>query len=368
MLPQTRPVPTGSVLMVAVMAASMFGGCGSKSPGASSPAGGRNGGATGAGGQSANPTRSGGSGGGVTSTGSPGGSGGTSPNTGGTTPVGGTGGQTTPPGSGGNSDTAPPNDVRAPGDATTTETAPPDVATAACSAPALLCEDFENITPGSNLGPTWTIDQSGGTLTVDTTRPFAGTKGLHIKANANASSLLQIVKQGAPLFPVAKNAFFGRMMIWITQQPTGAVHFNTVQANGLLPGSALIGKYAYGAMYGRYMAGYTVRTSETASPTIDCGKSGTAGYPEKSWVCAEWQFDGPNNEMHYWINGQAQTSVDVIKVGGGCTGTQPAGGVWQAPAFNKLMIGWYAQPFPSAIDVWIDDIVVSTERVGCPKP
>jgi hypothetical protein len=275
--------------------------------------------------------------------------------------VSGGGGQSPPAGGSGG---AVPTDTRTPDDLARDAI---DAPVTACLAPALLCEDFESYAPGSNLAPTWTTDLTGGTLAVDATKPFAGTKGLHIKADANASSLLQIVKQGAPLFPVAKNAFYGRMMIWLTQMPTGAVHFNTVQANGLMPGTGQIAKYAYGAMYARFMAGYTVRPSETALPTIDCGKSGTTGYPEKSWACAEWQFDGPSNEMHYWIEGKAQTSVDVVKVGGGCTGTQPAGGVWQSPTFNKLMLGWYAQPFPTPIEVWIDDIVIGTERVGCPK-
>jgi hypothetical protein len=232
----------------------------------------------------------------------------------------------------------------------------------------LLCEDFERYGPGAaGLAPAWTTDVVGGTLEIDTTRPFSGGKGLHVTAPPNTSSLLQIIKQGAPLFPVPGNTFYGRMMMWLTQMPTGGVHFNTVQANGLMPGSAQIAKYAYGAMYARLMAGYTVRATETALPTIDCGKSGPTGYPEKSWVCAEWKFDGPNNEMHYWLNGQAQTGVDVVKVGGGCTGTQPTGGVWQAPVFNKLMLGWYAQPFNAPIELWLDDVVIGTERIGCPK-
>jgi hypothetical protein len=306
------------------------------------------------------PTGSGGNGsGGASGSGGLVGSGGT----GGTV---GTGGSTNP-------------DVRPEGDAGGNDNGPVggevavdrpagEAAAANCVPGALLCEDFESYGPGAaGLSPAWTTDTTGGTIQVDTTKPFSGGKGLHVTAPPNTSSLLQIIKQGAPLFPVPNNTFYGRMMMWLTQMPTGAVHFNTVQANGLTPGSAQIAKYAYGAMYARLMAGYTVRPTETALPTVDCGKSGPTGYPEKSWVCAEWKFDGPNNEMHYWLNGQAQTGVDVVKVGGGCTGT-PAGGVWQSPVFNKLMLGWYGQPFNATIELWIDDVVVGTERIGCPKP
>jgi hypothetical protein len=239
-------------------------------------------------------------------------------------------------------------------------------APAACAPGALLCEDFETYAPGPNLGPTWNTDVMGGTLLVDSTKPFAGKQALHISAKAATSSLLQITKRGAPLFPVAGNAFYGRMMMWLTQMPTGEVHFNTVQANGLLPGSTKVAKYAYGAMYARLMAGYTIRADEAALPSVDCGKSGPTGYPEKKWVCVEWRFDGPNNEMHYWLDGQTQTGVDVVKIGGGCVAAPP-GGIWQAPTFDKLMIGWYAQPFNQPIDLWVDDVAVGTERLGCPK-
>lgn len=316
------------------------------------------GGSSGAAGSGGAPVGTGG-GSGASGSGGTGGSGGTA-GAGGT---GNQGGSSSEPDSGTGDSGAVTSDTagdRAPG---TT-----DAPTTACAPGALLCEDFERYAAGGSLAPTWTTDTTGGTIVVDGTRPFAGGKGLHITAPANTSSMLQIVKAGAPLFPVANNTFYGRMMMWLTQMPTGTVHFNTVQANGLLPGTTRIAKYAYGAMYARLMAGYTVRLTETALPQIDCGKSGPTGYPEKAWVCAEWKFDGPNNEMHYWLNGQAQTGVDVVKVGGGCTGTQPAGGLWQAPVFDKLMLGWYSQPFTAPVELWIDDVVVGTEKIGCPTP
>ena len=46
------------------------------------------------------------------------------------------------------------------------------------------------------------------------------------------------------------------------------------------------------------------------------------------------------------------------------------GGQWLAPpAFTTLHLGWerYQQP-TNAQNLWVDDVVVSTERVGCPAP
>ncbi|HEY0709000.1 MAG TPA: hypothetical protein VGG33_19485 [Polyangia bacterium] len=265
------------------------------------------------------------------------------------------------PGSGGTSGSG-----GTPGDAAAdvaNETAP-----ASCAPGALLCEDFEGYPAGGSLAPNWMTDTTGGTVAVDGTKPYRGTKAVHFRATASTSNLLQIWKKGAPLFPIKNNTFYGRVMMWLSRQPTGGVHFNTVQANGLLPGSTQIAKYAYGAMYEKLMAGYTIRPREDASPTVDCGKSpGTTGYPVGQWVCAEWKFDGANDEMHYWLNGVAQTAVDVIKTDASCV-MAPPGNRWRAPVFDKVMLGWYSQPFAQPIDLWMDDIVISTEPIGCPKP
>jgi hypothetical protein len=300
-----------------------------------------------------------------------GGSGGTGGGTGGTV-VGGSGGT---PGSGGASATGGVSGgsggATAPLDAGA-EVAPADTAGDAakpgCPPGALLCEDFEGYAGGPTLAPNWMTDTTGGTVQVDGTKPFTGTKAVHFTATASTANLLQIWKQGAPLFPVKNNTFYGRVMMWLTRQPTGGVHFNTVQANGLLPNTTQIAKYAYGAMYEELIAGYTVRPTETALPTIDCGKrTGTTGYPVGRWVCAEWKFDGANDELHYWLDGVAQTAVDVVKGDGTCGVNTPTGNRWQAPVFDKLMLGWYSQAYAMPVELWMDDIVISTDKVGCPK-
>jgi hypothetical protein len=243
-----------------------------------------------------------------------------------------------------------------------------ETAAGSCPAGALLCDDFEKYTAGGSLAPTWTTDLTGGMVRVDTTKPFAGKQAVHISAATGVTNLLQIVTQGAPVFPLPGNMFYGRMMYWLSEMPPD--HTNIIQASGVLPGGTQIAKYAYGIKYKHLMAGYTIRARETDSPTVDCGNTpATTGYPEKKWICLEWQFDGSKDEMHHWVDGQAQPAVDVVKTGG-CPegGAAPANGRWQAPVFNKVMLGFYAHPYATPIDVWIDDVVISTQRIGCPPP
>jgi hypothetical protein len=42
---------------------------------------------------------------------------------------------------------------------------------------------------------------------------------------------------------------------------------------------------------------------------------------------------------------------------------------WESPmVFDELMIGWEQYQDTPAQELWIDDVVVGTERVGCPPP
>ena len=89
----------------------------------------------------------------------------------------------------------------------------------------------------------------------------------------------------------------------------------------------------------------------------------------KRWVCWEWMVDGATPELHMWLDGQPQTEADVVGKGTACA-TGP-NGTWTAPeAFSRIIIGWeqYTQPSDVANEVWLDDLVMGPERVGCPPP
>ncbi|MEA2698377.1 MAG: hypothetical protein QOI66_2648 [Myxococcales bacterium] len=304
------------------------------------------------------------------------GSGGTvSGGSGGTLPVGGSGGQA---GGSGTPDAA--TDATAAGGsggASPTDAAPTVDAgdgaagsggsNGSCAAPALYCDDFEKYTVGADLSPNWTTNVTGGTVRVDTVRASQGKQAAHFTTATGVTSMLQIIKRGAPVFPLPGNKLYGRMMFWLSQTPTE--HFNIIEATGPLPGMTRIAKYAYGGKFGGLMAAYTIRNQESDPPTVDCGdKPSPPGYVEKQWICVEWTFDGSKDEMHLSLDGRPQTAVDVVKTGGCSEGAAPpADGLWHAPTFDKLFLGFFAHPFNVAIDVFIDDVVISTAPIGCPK-
>lgn len=207
------------------------------------------------------------------------------------------------------------------------------------------------------------------TVVVDATKPHAGQKALHITSSGQTPQGA-IAKADAPLFPIAGNVYYGRLMLWLTQAPTGGVHWNNVQSAGFMPSSTQWSKYGWGGMFGKILAGYTIRTTPTDSQAlIDCSKPSQMALPEKQWTCFEWQFDGAGNQMHLWLNGNLVSDADVITTGTQCVTPQPPNNVWQAPAFANVTIGWLQyQQSGTAIDVWMDDLVIGTQRVGCPAP
>jgi hypothetical protein len=127
-------------------------------------------------------------------------------------------------------------------------------------------------------------------------------------------------------------------------------------------GSAVVGA-SCGSCQGFKMCG------GGGSKNVDCSKPSQKGLPEKQWTCFEWEFDGVGNQMHLWLNGALVGDADVITTGTQCVTPQPPNNVWQAPDFANVTIGWLQyQQSSTPIDVWMDDLVIATQRVGCPAP
>jgi hypothetical protein len=253
-------------------------------------------------------------------------------------------------------------------DATGAEATADDAATR-CPAGALLCEDFDKYASAADLAPAWMVTATAATLTVDATKPFGPSgKALHVVAPPGTPTGV-IVKQGAPLFPIAGNVLYGRVMLWLTQTPGGFYHWNDMQAAGTLPGSTQYAKYGWGGQGGKVLAGYTVRDNPAGPALVDCSKPSATAIPEKRWVCVEWEFDGMANDMHYWFDGTLLADVDVIKTGTRCVNARDLGSTWQAPVFDSLSVGWQQyQPSNGALEFWMDELVVGTKKIGCPAP
>jgi hypothetical protein len=244
----------------------------------------------------------------------------------------------------------------------------------------LFCDDFESATPGAAPTAPWTLNAGAGAeVTVTNERAVSGSNAVRLVAPAKAAAFLELV--GAPVFPRADNAFFGRARFYFESAPTTeqpSVHWTFLQASGTRADDGHHAEYRYGGQkalhdaQGAFVGNQLMANYETpdfydgsGAPGSDCWHHARARVvPLQRWVCVEWHFDGPNNTMELWLDGAPAEDLTVRGTGQGCV-HQPATYPWTAPNFERVSLGWQGYQADETRTVYIDDVALGTERVGC---
>lgn len=260
-----------------------------------------------------------------------------------------------------------------------------------CTPPATICDDFEKYTSGtSDLSPDWITYTYSGAVKVDGTKPRSGKQSLHLTTQAGMRHYADIIREtrGKELLPLKH---FGRMMVWLTAIPPQS-HWNLNLSSGPLKGFPdEIGKFAEGGMFGKLMSNYAQRERAKLNgeyllrgggpeqgdkaADADCAVAAPAQtIAAGKWVCWEWEFDGTADSAFLWIDGQAMTEIDAVHNGKQCQGPgfngkpMSASYTWESPeVFDKLIIGYEQYQDTPGQEVWIDDVAVGGERIGCPQ-
>lgn len=107
-------------------------------------------------------------------------------------------------------------------------------------------------------------------------------------------------------------------------------------------------------------------------PGTDCWKQGDgAVVPERQWTCLEWRFDGSAPArvgMAFWLDGREVEPLTVVDgKAAECVHQDAAAYVLPSPDFAaRLDVGWESYNADAAPrTLWIDDVALGTERVGC---
>jgi hypothetical protein len=239
-------------------------------------------------------------------------------------------------------------------------------------AKSLFCDNFEEYPAGGLPTPTWRASQNGGTLRVDTTRAHSGTQSVQMSAAASTgyrSILISLSKAG--VVPIASNHLFGRMAFYLDSSPTTSVHWTFIDGFGATS-AGYHALYRYGgqtpaANGNTLMANYDTPDSyggAPVGPSSDCWLHSKTVVPTAAWSCAEWEFDGPNNTMRFWLDGTAITDLTMTGTGQGCV-HQPSPFTWLAPTFSRIDLGWESYQADAARTLWIDDVAIGEVRLGC---
>jgi hypothetical protein len=219
---------------------------------------------------------------------------------------------------------------------------PPPVG-AGCGANAIFCEDFDDF----NLGA---LNGTVNGLRVDRLADIVDEPGRGRVLRAQGGTGYGN-KSGVFLdnFAPPNNSFFGRAFIRVDQFPTaGGDHWVIVEATNNGAGEQV---RPVGGQFSRWAPG---SDGPSAGDWTDWQQSNaaTAG---GAWECVEWQINGANgaNDMVLWVNGTEVQPLDR--------------GNFRLPAINRLWFGWvvFQNGQPPTHEVRFDDVVLSSERVGC---
>lgn len=258
-------------------------------------------------------------------------------------PAAGAGGSAMPSGVGGGS-AVPPDEPAPP---VVSAPPPPDpappVVGAGCGGAAIFCEDFDAIPLGEVQG---TINGLRPERTVSIVDEPGRGRVLQVQAGATSAN-----RNGVFLddFDAPNNSHFGRAFIRVAQFPSaGGDHWVIVEVTSN-NGPEFV--RPVGGQFSRWAPGSDGASAGDWTDWEQSDAETVAG----AWECVEWQVDGANgaNDMLLWMNGQEIQPLD-----------RPS---FRLPAINTVWLGWvvFQNAQPPTYDVRFDDIVLSTERVGC---
>jgi hypothetical protein len=210
---------------------------------------------------------------------------------------------------------------------------------------AILCDDFEegDIDPGR-----WSIIHIGAAVSIDSTRGNAGSgHSLHAQSDpvdaAGAVGLTGMLYHSETL----PDHFFLRLFAYVPSPlpPAGQPDI-----------FAIVQKLGVSGMQLYVQNSDLTFTSWANQPNLNLS-SGTT-FTTDGWRCVEWEIqESPggqaNGSMNVWLDGQSLPELTLNDV--------------VTPQYNVLQFGisFGESVEQAAYDVWVDDIAVTTTRIGC---
>jgi hypothetical protein len=233
---------------------------------------------------------------------------------------------------------------------------------AACG--GVFCEDFEL---GQLDAAKWSTPALGGaTMSVQTANAAHGKYAVqfHGPANPSANDYVYLITKNVPVALAKHN--FGRAYMYLSPQR------NDIDMGLIFGGTAGFPKPTYLSI-ANHSTGFQLGFIKlSGSPSGEVQAYPKGDIPVMKWSCLEWEFNDDPDEINLWGDGKVIGSLNNQTV------AYPPGKTPGTPLYNNLdsgLIGaftdfgfgfydWHPANRP-AFDLYYDDIVLNTERVGC---
>jgi hypothetical protein len=236
----------------------------------------------------------------------------------------------------------------------------------------LFEDDFESATVGQapegwdtfiayQANPMMNPQGSGEQALVETAQKKNGAQAVHFIGSGQPAMITRALPEGTTRVVVTAWVWMSRQLG--NQTDPSQNHETLIGIRGT-PADAN-NEIRFGEIKGAI--GVNEVPSDNISPTMDQWYSGPS-VPAETWACMEIAFfaDQPQHEMFAWVDDELLLSVTMGNEwqNGEMPPTWMFGKDSSNRTFEEVILGWHS--FSSnTVDVWMDDVVVSTDRVGC---
>lgn len=189
-------------------------------------------------------------------------------------------------------------------------------------------------------------------VAIDTAKKHGGAGSVHFHGGSTPAMLTR------PL-PANTNKLYVRVWVWLSRQLGNNKDGNHETLLGIRKNSGTAdNEIRFGEIKGAIGVNEVPTDALSLKPELwNMGPS----IPKEKWVCLEAAFlgDKPTHEFYAWADG-----TEVHKIVGASQWHAPVAADFLTGKFNEFIIGWHSFSGFTA-DVWADDLVLSTERIGC---
>ncbi|HET9953895.1 MAG TPA: hypothetical protein VFQ61_05310 [Polyangiaceae bacterium] len=189
-------------------------------------------------------------------------------------------------------------------------------------------------------------------IVIDSSKKHSGSSSVHFHGGSTPAMLTR------PL-PANTKKLYVRVWVWLSRSLGNNPDGNHETLLGIRKNSGTAdNEVRFGEIKGAI--GVNEVPTDALSLKPELWNKGPTIAKEK-WVCLEAAFlgDKATHEFYAWADG-----MEVHKIIGASQWHAPVAADFLTGKFNEFIIGW--QSFSNfTADVWADDLVLSTERVGC---
>lgn len=233
----------------------------------------------------------------------------------------------------------------------------------------LICEDFES---GAVDPQKWDTLTSGGTAAVQTQQIAHGKYALHLHGLGSGSDdWAMLLAKNVPT-ALKGDTTFGRMNVYWGAEAAVSLHSQFPFAGHDGTGSNTSGPAPFPKLryleVGSYFGGWQLGMDLLdVSPTVEVVSHPSGKWPTNQWFCMEWEFQDQPDRITLWVNGTQIGTMDSTNAGSNGTLYQGknAGIIG---GFDTFGIGFHDWHPAKAFDVYYDDLVLDSKRIGCPAP